>query len=155
MTDIVQLLTTFHGRISRKQWWIGFVITLIASIFGTLLFNPEMFTSEEMPPPSWPDTVWQLVWLVPGTAITVKRFNDRDWPWWLGYAFAAVRCVRLRRAPFRVADRSDCRRRWRHGVLGLGRRSSYSRSSTTDLSAAPLAPTAMVPIPWQEPRQTV
>ena len=25
MTDIAQLLTTFQGRISRKQWWIGFV----------------------------------------------------------------------------------------------------------------------------------
>jgi len=90
MTGIIQLLTTFQGRISRKPWWIGFVITLIGSIFGTLLFNPETFTSKEMPPPSWPDTVWQLVWLIPGIAITVKRFNDRDWPWWLGYAFGAV-----------------------------------------------------------------
>ena len=67
MTDIVQLLTTFHGRISRKQWWIGFVITFFGSILGTLLFNPETLTSDEVvPPPSWPDTIWQLVWLVPG-----------------------------------------------------------------------------------------
>ncbi len=90
MTDIFNLLTTFHGRISRRQWWIGFVITLAGSLFGTLLFNPELFTADELPPPSWPDTIWQLAWLVPGTAITVKRFNDRDWPWWLGYAFAAL-----------------------------------------------------------------
>jgi uncharacterized membrane protein YhaH (DUF805 family) len=30
--------------------------------------------------------VWTVLMLIPGTAITVKRFNDRGWPWWLGYA---------------------------------------------------------------------
>ena len=50
----------------------------------------DVSADEAVPPPSWPDTLWQLAWLVPGTAITVKRFNDRDWPWWLGYAFGAV-----------------------------------------------------------------
>jgi uncharacterized membrane protein YhaH (DUF805 family) len=90
MTGIVELLTTFHGRIGRRQWWIGFAITLAGSLFGTLLFNPELFTASEPLPPRWPDTIWQLAWLVPGTAITVKRFNDRDWPWWLGYALAAL-----------------------------------------------------------------
>jgi uncharacterized membrane protein YhaH (DUF805 family) len=90
MTNIFTLLSTFTGRISRRQWWIGFVITFIASVFGTVLFNPELFTSDALPPPSWRDTFWQLAWLVPGTAITIKRFNDRDWPWWLGYAFAAA-----------------------------------------------------------------
>lgn len=88
MTNIISLLTTFNGRINRRQWWVGFVITLIGSLAGTLLFNPDMLTSDEAVPPQWPDTIWQLAWLVPGTAITVKRFNDRDWPWWLGYALA-------------------------------------------------------------------
>ena len=83
MNAIIQLLTTFTGRISRREWWIGFVIVLIGSIAGTLLFNPEMLTSEVVVPPQWPDTIWQLAWLVPATAITVKRFNDRNWPWWL------------------------------------------------------------------------
>jgi uncharacterized membrane protein YhaH (DUF805 family) len=90
MKSIIELLTTFHGRIARRQWWIGFVITLVGSLVGTFLFNPELFTAEVAPPPSWPDTIWQLAWLVPGTAVTVKRFNDRDWPWWLGYALAAL-----------------------------------------------------------------
>ena len=83
------LFTTFTGRIGRQQWWIGFVIVLIGSIAGTILFNPEVVTAEDIPPPKWADTIWQLFLLVPGTAITVKRFNDRDWPWWLGYALGA------------------------------------------------------------------
>ena len=89
MTSIVQLLTTFTGRIDRKQWWIGFVIVVLASLGGTVLLNPESLTAEGVPPVNWVDTIWQLALLVPGTAITVKRFNDRDWPWWLGYALAA------------------------------------------------------------------
>jgi len=89
MTGILQLLTTFHGRINRARWWIGFAITFIASVAGTILFNPEMFFAEGIPPPRWTDTIWQLAWLIPGTAITVKRFNDRERPWWLGYAFGA------------------------------------------------------------------
>ena len=90
---------------AARQWWIGFIITFVGSIAGTLLFNPDMLVSDEAVPPQWPDTFWQLAWLVPRTAITVKRFNDRDWPWWLGYAFGSVRCVSLRGAALRVADR--------------------------------------------------
>ena len=87
---MLNLLTTFGGRINRRQWWTGFILVLLGSIFGTLLFNPETFTAEGLPPLSWPDTIWQLVWIVPGMAIAVKRFNDRDWPWWLGYAYGVL-----------------------------------------------------------------
>jgi len=89
MNNLVSLLTTFTGRFGRQQWWIGFVIVLIGSIAGTILLNPEVVTAEDIPPPKWADTIWQLFLLVPGTAITIKRFNDRDWPWWLGYALGA------------------------------------------------------------------
>ncbi len=85
-----QLLATFHGRIGRKSWWIGFVIWFIGNVSGMVLFDPELFTSDELPPPSWPDTIWQLAWLVPLAAITVKRFNDRDWPSWPAYAFVML-----------------------------------------------------------------
>ncbi len=91
--DLLSLLTSFHGRIGRKSWWIGYIIVVIASLLGTAVLNPDFFTAEEVPPLSWPDTVWQLAWLIPGTAITVTRFNDRDWPWWLGYAAGALAAV--------------------------------------------------------------
>jgi uncharacterized membrane protein YhaH (DUF805 family) len=93
--DLANLLTSFHGRIARKSWWIGYLIVVVASLSGTAVLDPRFFTAEELPPPSWPDTIWQLIWLVPSAAITVKRFNDRDWPWWLGYAAATLVAIRL------------------------------------------------------------
>jgi uncharacterized membrane protein YhaH (DUF805 family) len=101
MPDLLNLLLSFKGRIGRRSWWLGYIIVVVASLFGTALLNPDFFTPDEVPvvpPPSWPDTVWQVVCLVPGTAITVKRFNDRDWPWWLGYA-AGVLAAALYIAP--------------------------------------------------------
>jgi uncharacterized membrane protein YhaH (DUF805 family) len=90
MTYLVHLLLSFTGRISRKSWWLGFVVVSIGNLLGAVLFNPEYFTADELPPPNWADTIWQIAWLVPATAITVKRFNDRDWPGWLGYLFAPI-----------------------------------------------------------------
>lgn len=87
---LVALLTSFRGRISRKRWWIGLTIWSTGSSFGMLLFYPELFDTGELPSQNWPDTIWQLAWLVPLTAITVKRFNDRDWPSWAAYAFVAL-----------------------------------------------------------------
>lgn len=84
---IVNLLTSFGGRINRKSWWIGAVIVTVASIAGTLLLNPGLLdiSSPTTPPATLPDMIWSLIWVVPMTAITVKRFNDRNWPNWLGY----------------------------------------------------------------------
>jgi uncharacterized membrane protein YhaH (DUF805 family) len=52
--------------------------------------NPGFFLSEGLPPPSWPDTLWQIALLWPMTAMTVKRFNDTDRPWWIGFLFAPL-----------------------------------------------------------------
>jgi uncharacterized membrane protein YhaH (DUF805 family) len=90
MPSFIPLLTTFAGRISRRQWWVGFVIVCLGNLLGGLLLNPDFFFAEALPPPSWPDTLWQIAMLFPATAITVKRFNDRNWPAWLGYAFAPI-----------------------------------------------------------------
>ena len=73
MGNLFSLLTTFNGRINRAKWWLGLVLLGVANVLGGMLLNPEFFTAEEPPPPSWPDTVWQIALLYPLTAITVKR----------------------------------------------------------------------------------
>jgi uncharacterized membrane protein YhaH (DUF805 family) len=92
MPNLVTLLTTITGRISRSQWWMGAAIVTIGNFIGTLLFSPDPinFSERALHVPGWPETLWRLVLLFPATAITIKRFNDGDWPWWLGYTFAAV-----------------------------------------------------------------
>jgi uncharacterized membrane protein YhaH (DUF805 family) len=88
MADLLDLLFSFQGRIGRRAWWIGFLLVLVASIGGTLLLDPQFLLSAPARLPAPADTIWQLAMLIPGTAITVKRFNDRDWPFWLGYGYA-------------------------------------------------------------------
>ena len=97
--NLLFLLTSFRGRISRKSWWIGLVIYAAANLAGGFVLNPEYFTADELPPANWPDTIWQLACLIPLTAITVKRGNDRNWPSWIAPAFAAANVFNLL-APF-------------------------------------------------------
>jgi uncharacterized membrane protein YhaH (DUF805 family) len=97
--NLLYLLTSFSGRISRKSWWIGLVIYAVANLAGGFVLNPEYFTADEIPPANWPDTIWQLACLIPLTAITLKRGNDRNWPRWLAPAFTAANVFNLL-APF-------------------------------------------------------
>lgn len=90
MRKLLYLLFSFEGRINRAQWWLGLVITGVVNVLGGMLINPDFFFAEELPPPSWPDTIWQIVLLYPLTAITVKRFNDTDRPALAGYLFAPL-----------------------------------------------------------------
>jgi uncharacterized membrane protein YhaH (DUF805 family) len=98
MPDFVDLLTTFKGRINRARWWIGFIITGFGGVIGTMIFNPEMLTGEGVVAPNWPDTLWQIAWLVPLTAVVVKRCNDRDWPSWVPWLIPAL-CALVYLAP--------------------------------------------------------
>ena len=90
MGALFSLLFSFTGRINRAKWWLGLLIIGVANVLGGILLNPEFFTAEALPPPSWPDTIWQIALLWPMTAITVKRFKDADRPAWLGYWFAPM-----------------------------------------------------------------
>lgn len=88
--DIHRLLLSFTGRISRVHWWIGFVICFVASLLGSAVIDPGVWTADPPRAPSRALALWDLVWVVPATAITVKRFNDRNRPWWPGYFVGAV-----------------------------------------------------------------
>lgn len=92
---LLPLLTTFHGRIGRKSWWIGLIVYAVLNLTGGFILNPEYFTAEEIPPANMPDSIWQLALLVPLAAITVKRGNDRNWPAWLAPTFIAANAFNL------------------------------------------------------------
>lgn len=80
------LLFSFSGRIGRKSWWTGLGIGLLAAFAGSVAIDPGVWTADPPRAPSPALALWDLAWVIPMTAITVKRFNDRDRPNWLGYA---------------------------------------------------------------------
>ena len=87
---LLLLLTSFHGRISRSAWWHAFAIVIAATVIGSLILDPGVWTADPPRPPTVALALWDLFLVVPMTAATVKRFNDREWPPWLGYAMAAL-----------------------------------------------------------------
>lgn len=97
MANFIELFTSFHGRISRQSWWLGIVILFPLSIAGAALLDPERYSlvSSVVLPPNLAATIWSLLVVFPMTAITVKRFNDRDWPNWLGYGYGLIASVQI------------------------------------------------------------
>lgn len=87
---LIDLLLSFKGRIGRKAWWLGFIIVNAASLVGGAFLDPTFMTEDAPAPPNLALTLWLLAWIIPGTAIVVKRLNDRDYAPWLGYAFGAL-----------------------------------------------------------------
>jgi uncharacterized membrane protein YhaH (DUF805 family) len=87
---LLPLLTSFRGRISRKPWWTAFAIVIAATVIGSLVLDPGIWTADPPRPPTVALALWDLFLVVPMTAASVKRFNDRDWPRWFGYALGAL-----------------------------------------------------------------
>src|SRR6185503_12147342 len=85
-----ELLTSFRGRIPRKAWWVGTLIIGIVGYVASHLIDPGVSSAEPPRAPNLSLTLWAMVLMVPATALAVKRFNDRDWPWWLGYGVGAT-----------------------------------------------------------------
>lgn len=80
-----------NGRISRQEYWLGMLALMALTMMGVALFDPEGFTRDggQVRAPSFEATAWSLVFAWPSTAVSIKRFNDRDWPGWVGYALGA------------------------------------------------------------------
>lgn len=71
-----------RGRISRKQYWLYFVlpVTAVGIVLGILTLIPSGFF--KMLP-----SLFQIVMLWPGIAILVKRIHDRNKSGWLVWLF--------------------------------------------------------------------
>jgi uncharacterized membrane protein YhaH (DUF805 family) len=80
-----------HGRISRQAYWLGFIIIMAITVPVMALLEPELMTAGrgKPQPPGLPSTLWNLLLTWPSAAISIKRFNDRDRPFWVGYLLAA------------------------------------------------------------------
>jgi uncharacterized membrane protein YhaH (DUF805 family) len=81
-----------RGRISRMEYWLGMVSLVVLTLPVASLIDPAAFkvTEGTVTPPSAAGTLWGLAVTWPSAAIAIKRFNDRDWPYWTGYALAAL-----------------------------------------------------------------
>lgn len=81
-----------HGRITRQAFWLGLVIMMGVSLPVTAMFDPslgadpnEAVVLKGIKQPSFANTLWNLFLCWPSAAISIKRFNDRDRPQWIGY----------------------------------------------------------------------
>jgi uncharacterized membrane protein YhaH (DUF805 family) len=73
-----------HGRISRSQYWLKFVLPVIAIevvLIGLMGISAAAGSSGVVAVFSVVLTIFALAVLWPSIAIIIKRVHDRDWPW--------------------------------------------------------------------------
>ena len=83
MREAARLFLSFSGRIGRQQWWLAIVALFVVETAYFWWSHPGYYAA---PVATAAETLANLVFMIPMAAIMVKRFNDRNWPWWLGYA---------------------------------------------------------------------
>ncbi len=100
----LQTFTKFDGRISRKTWWLGTIVMIVAGLIIYFLLSAVLGTgmSAMMDPQKLAQlgfmesymrsaAIQQLISLVllgyPVTVLMSKRLNDRNRPSWLKWLF--------------------------------------------------------------------
>jgi uncharacterized membrane protein YhaH (DUF805 family) len=83
------------GRICRQSFWLGLIALMAISLPVTTLLEPELVASmrDKHKPPGLASTLWNLLLTWPSAAISIKRFNDRDRPQWVGYLLGAAMAI--------------------------------------------------------------
>jgi len=77
--DWAYLLSSFEGRISRKTFWIGIAVLLVAEIAAHLA--AEAIQGDRL------SAIVDLAFTYPEFAIAAKRAHDRDLPIWILIVF--------------------------------------------------------------------
>ena len=81
---IIYLLFIFRGRISRKQWWFGLVVSFL---FLLCIF----FAAASIPNPALQAILSYLPFLWMLFALNTKRLHDRNLPgWWMLIALIPI-----------------------------------------------------------------
>ncbi len=83
--DWANLLLSFEGRIGRKTFWIGITILIVAELAG--YFVAEALQGDRL------SAIFDLIFIYPEFAVTVKRAHDRDLPIWILITFFAGEAV--------------------------------------------------------------
>lgn len=89
--DLIDLLFSFRGRISRRAWWLGAAGTIVACVAGIALFNVDSFDESANAvrgAPTMAAFLWSLLCLFVLAALCAKRLRDAGRPQWLTYTFA-------------------------------------------------------------------
>jgi uncharacterized membrane protein YhaH (DUF805 family) len=77
--DWAYLLSSFEGRISRKTFWIGIAVLLVAELLGYLI--AQALQGDRLA------AIVDLAFVYPEFAIAGKRAHDRDLPIWILIVF--------------------------------------------------------------------
>ncbi len=88
--DWKTLFFGFDGRIGRKHWWLAMILLVSASVGLSMLVNPHAWFGQGINRSTVADTLLSLSFLIPETAVSVKRFNDRGWPQWMPYGYSLL-----------------------------------------------------------------
>ncbi|MBU1334680.1 MAG: DUF805 domain-containing protein [Alphaproteobacteria bacterium] len=74
MDKLKVLYTTTEGRLSRKEWWIGVVGLIIASIVLSIILGMVGLGGAS----GWGQLIAYVILFYPGWCIGIKRRQDRD-----------------------------------------------------------------------------
>lgn len=72
--DLFYLLDGFHGRISRKTFWVAMGVVALTNFLAC--YAAQYIQGDQL------NAIVDLAFTYPEFAIAVKRGNDRDWPIW-------------------------------------------------------------------------
>ena len=90
--SILTTLTSFEGRMRRRTFLKICLVFIVVSIAGQVLLSPsDYFTNIDVRTP-FSVVLFNLILLIPATAITVRRVNDIEWSanWAFGLTVAAL-----------------------------------------------------------------
>ena len=82
-------LFSLRGRISRRQYWLNFILPVLALSFVIAFVSDPRLNPNGGG--SWLVILWSLAVLWPGVATQVKRWHDRDKSgWWYLISFVPI-----------------------------------------------------------------
>jgi uncharacterized membrane protein YhaH (DUF805 family) len=91
MQPSIALFLIPSGRVGRQVFWLATLVLIALALAVFLVVSPAMFPEADTRVlPSLTETAVNLLAIWPFTVLSVKRFNDRDFPNWVGWIVGAM-----------------------------------------------------------------